>query len=782
MSEIPIRRALISVYDKTGIVDFARALHGEFGIEIISTGGTARLLRENDIPVTLVEDITGFPEMLDGRVKTLHPKIHAAILADRDNPEHMRQLAEQNIQPIDMVVVNLYPFEETVRKPDCTFDEAIEMIDIGGPCLLRAAAKNHGSVIAISDPEAYDACLEHLRCGSCVDLRQRMYWTREAFDLTSEYDEELFDFFCEHVGVDDEDCNSFRRKGETLPGAADWDAVLEQELRHGENPHQQGGLYEPMYDEWDGGILYPSLVRANVLQGEMSFNNYTDASAAVELCEELSLALADKEPRASAQADHGTRFNLSKPQAGLPTWLLTWTTHGSWHPGDERGIVRRISAADSSHPIHNRPGTPYDAGDRQIEEAARERMAGYPLHLNVDQARVMLRQFSDSATRHGIGLLAMSVMPDHVHVLCQADQKGPRLLQLFKAASSRRLSQEFGLVDVPGWWTKWGWIRFITPKPDLGPGIRYVIRQPRALCWAGIDPESGSEDGGDQESARAEARGSLGTAQRNCVFVKHGNPCGVGFSPDALEAYRLSYLGDSQAAMGGVFAINCNVDVSLASAIMQSLDQWGKSAGAEAFFMEVWVAPSFDREAIEAIRKAKAWGKRVRLLALGSLLAPHRDNELDFRRIRGGMLIQTRDDVGLDEQQWKVVSDRQPSEAEMSDLRLAWLVCKHTKSNAISICRDGMLIGNGAGQASRVMSCRIATWLANENGHAEKLKGAVAASDAFFPFRDGPDLLIDAGVTAIIQPGGSKRDEETIAACNERDVAMIFTGTRHFRH
>ncbi len=247
-----------------------------------------------------------------------------------------------------------------------------------------------------------------------------------------------------------------------------------------------------------------------------------------------------------------------------------------------------------------------------------------------------------------------------------------------------------------------------------------------------------------------------------------------------LEAYRKAYLGDPNAAMGGILAVNFNVDVAFADAVMATYQRWGKDAGAGGFFVEVWLAPSFDEQAVEVIRTAKKWGARVRLLDVGDMGGAPDPDEMDIKRIAGGVLMQGRDLVGLNEDQWKVVTERQPTHAEMDDLRLAWLVCKHTKSNAITICKDGMLIGNGAGQMSRVMSCRIATWLAQENKH--DLQGSVAASDAFFPFRDGPDMLADAGVTALIQPGGSKRDEDTIAACNERGVAMIFTGTRHFRH
>ena len=234
--------------------------------------------------------------------------------------------------------------------------------------------------------------------------------------------------------------------------------------------------------------------------------------------------------------------------------------------------------------------------------------------------------------------------------------------------------------------------------------------------------------------------------------------------------------------MGGILAVNFAVDAAFAEAVMESLQRWGKDAGAGAFFVEVWLAPSFDEAAVKLIRSKKKWGERVRLLDVAEMTTPADPNQLEFKSIAGGMLAQTRDLVGLNEDQWKVVTERQPTDQEMADLRLAWLIAKHTKSNAISICKDGMLIGNGAGQMSRVMSCRIATWLAKDNRHEEKLHGAAAASDGFFPFRDGPDLLAGAGVSAIIQPGGSKRDQKVIDACNERGVAMIFTDTRHFKH
>jgi phosphoribosylaminoimidazolecarboxamide formyltransferase/IMP cyclohydrolase len=563
MSEpLKIRRALISVYDKTGVVEFARTLHDEFAIEIISTGGTAEVLTKAGIPVTLVEDITGCSEMLDGRVKTLHPKIHAAILADRDNPAHMRQLAEQGIEPIDMVVVNLYPFEQTIAKPGCTFDEAIEMIDIGGPCLLRAAAKNSRHVLVLvpsggpwSSKMDYRWCLDAIRKADArPDARTRAAVDRAhtAFWTTEYYDGQIAKWLLAQRGT-----------GESVEVLHLLRAVG-VDLVYGENPHQQAELRF----SWETASrqIYPPHEVCRAIRDDnppLSFNNLADASAALELCAELTRA-----------------------------------------------------------------------------------------------------------------------------------------------------------------------------RTDL----------------------------------------------KTCCFIKHANACGAAVEAEPLEAYRKAYLGDPNAALGGILTANFNVDVAFAGSVMETYARWGKVAGAGGFFVEVWLAPSFDKDAVEVIRTKKDWGRRVRLLDVGDMSIPPDPNEMDFKRIADGVLMQTRDLVGLNEEQWKVVTQRAPTAAELDDLRLAWLICKHTKSNAITICKDGMLLGNGAGQMSRVMSCRIATWLAQENGHADQLKGAAAASDAFFPFRDGPDILLDAGVTALIQPGGSKRDADTIAACDERGVAMIFTGTRHFKH
>ena len=571
MNTLRIKRALISVYDKTGIVEFARKLSEEFGIEIISTGGTATLLKKNGIPVTLVEEVTGFPEMMDGRVKTLHPKIHAGILADRDNPEHMRQLEEQGIKPIDMVVVNLYPFEKTVADPDCTFEQAIEMIDIGGPCMLRAAAKNHEHVIPVTRLQSYEYVCEHLRENGNIAAVDRALLASIVYKETASYDDRLDDYLTKrstdlHSALADADATATERmlgkseehdlddKLQILPLA------LIRTARYGENPHQRGSIYLVQEEQSEA-----DQVHAECLQNEanLSYNNYNDAHAAMELCKEVTRAIVDR-----------------------PT----------------------------------------------------------------------------------------------------------------------------------------------------------------------------------------------------CVFIKHANACGTGLDDDPFEAYRRAYLGDPNAAMGGILACNFDIDASFATTVMATYDRFGKRAGVAGFFVEVWIAPGMSDDAIEVVRTTKKWGERARLLAVGDMAKPPDPEELEYKSITGGMVVQTRDLVGLNEEQWKVATKRPPTDPEIADLRLAWLICKHTKSNAITICKDGMLIGNGAGQMSRVMSCRIATWLATGNGHQAKLSGSVAASDAFFPFPDGPNILMDAGVTAIIQPGGSKRDADTIAACDERGVAMIHTGTRHFKH
>lgn len=796
MAAIKIKRALIAVYDKTGIAELAQALVDEFGIEIISTGGTAKHLKVAGIPVTMVEEVTGFPEMLDGRVKTLHPKIHAAILADRDNPEHMRQLAEHGIQPIDLVVVNLYPFEKTIAKPDCTFAEAIEMIDIGGPCLLRAAAKNHQHVLVVDRADSYELVLHALRKWGTEPERKDTLraGAHGAFLATTAYDSAVATWLSGDEGG--------------LPRVRflrmrDWG-----ELRYGENPHQAAEALRVAGED-------VALVGVGQSIVELSFNNYLDADSALRLCAELTRSCNRSQPAWTSGAEPSGRAAARQPEASalsdvfaapdprMPAWFLTWNTYGSGLSGDDRGFVSRGPRADESHDKRNLPGSAYDAAQRDVQAAAQARMKGSPITLDLANAQVAEEAFLEAAKTHRISLIAYGIMGDHIHLLCQADRDGSELLDLFKGVASRRMGQSFPLKDAPRWWTEGGSKRFIKKGEDLGAVIEYVCSQQHPLlvrCFdesrnAGVPPDgcAARSEGRDSSAAQtavqtADAARPEGRGSSIVCFIKHTNACGASVHPDPIEAYRRAYLGDPNAAMGGILAVNFQVRPDFAAAVLETYSRWGKTAGAGGFFVEVWLAPSFDQDAVRLIRgevdgmPKKDWGKRVRLLEVGDLGVSPDPNEMDFKRITGGMLMQTRDLVGLNEAQWKVVTKRSPTETELDDLRLAWLVCKHTKSNAITLCRDGMLIGNGAGQMSRVMSCRIATWLARENGHADRLKGATAASDAFFPFRDGPDILMEAGITAIIQPGGSKRDDDTVAACDEHGVTMIFTGTRHFRH
>ncbi|MDX9699750.1 MAG: bifunctional phosphoribosylaminoimidazolecarboxamide formyltransferase/IMP cyclohydrolase [Rhodocyclaceae bacterium] len=525
-----VTQALISVSDKRGVLDFAKALH-ELGVRLLSTGGTASTLREAGLPVTDVSEHTGFPEMLDGRVKTLNPRIHGGILARRDLAEHMSTIAAHDISRIDLVVVNLYPFQQTVARPGCTLEEAIENIDIGGPAMVRAAAKNHGGdeggVGVVTDPDDYPAIIEELRAGDGkLSTATRFSLAVKAFTHTARYDSAISN----HLTALAED-GSRKAFPERLQMA--FDKV--QDLRYGENPHQQAAFYrEPVVA--DGAIA-----GYRQLQGkELSYNNIADADAAWE-------------------------------------------------------------------------------------------------------------------------------------------------------------------------------------------------------CVKAFDADM---------------------AAAACVIVKHANPCGVAIAAQPLEAYRKAFSTDPTSAFGGIIAFNCEVDRSTAEAV-------------SAQFLEVLIAPSYSDEALELL-KAKQ-NVRVLVCALGQS-----SSVIDVKRVGGGLLVQTADDARVVLADLKCVTRRQPDEREMRDLLFAWRVAKYVKSNAIVFCRDGMTVGVGAGQMSRVDSTRIAAIKAENAGLT--VKGSVVASDAFFPFRDGLDVLAQAGATAVIQPGGSMRDAEVIAAADEQGIAMLFTGFRHFRH
>lgn len=507
-------RALISVSDKRGIVPFAQGLV-ELGWDVISTGGTFATLRAAGVPVTAVEAVTGFPEILDGRVKTLHPAIHAALLARREVPQHMAALSARNIVPIDLLAVNLYPFRETVAKPHVSFEDAIENIDVGGPAMLRSAAKNHESVVVISDPTDYTRILDLLRSGGVPD-NERQALAAKVFSHTADYDGAITRYLTPpEDGLPDRIQFSFER---LMP------------LRYGENPTQRAGLY---VDEEPRGLR-----DLKQRQGkELSFNNILDLDAAM---------------------------------------------------------------------------------------------------------------------------------------------------------------------------------------------------------WAA----------------------SLWATRPACAIVKHTTPCGLAVAASASEAFKKALSTDPQSAFGGVVAFNTVVDRKTAEAMVE-------------LFLEVVVAPSFNEEALQVL----AARKNLRAVELP---VSRSQGGLDLKRVRGGILLQDRFSPEATEGDWKVATQRQPTEQELIDLRFAWAAVATVKSNAVLLARDEMTIGIGAGQMSRVDSSFLAVHKARQQGHDPK--GSVMASDAFFPFADGVEEAAAAGVTAIIQPGGSVRDAEVIAAADQRGLAMVLTGKRQFRH
>ncbi len=518
---IKIQRALISVSDKTGVLAFAVSLR-ERGVEILSTGGTAKMLRDAGVAVTEVSDYTGFPEMLDGRVKTLHPKIHGGILGRRDWPEHIEQMIAQGFPPIDLVVVNLYPFRETVARPNVSKADAIENIDIGGPAMVRSAAKNHGSVAVVTDPKDYAVIAKELSQQGGLSAATRFRLACKAFSHTAEYDGAISNYL---TSLDSE-----AKPGE-FPTRLNLQFELVQILRYGENPHQQAAFYRDLQP------APGALANFRQLQGkELSYNNIADADAAWECVKSFS----------------------------------------------------RIA----------------------------------------------------------------------------------------------------------------------------------------------------------------------------CVIVKHANPCGVAIADQPLEAYQHAFATDPTSAFGGIIAFNREVDAATAEAVTKQ-------------FLEVLIAPSYSAAALTLL-KQKA---NVRVLSAEFALSHHR---WDMKRVGGGLLLQSPDDALVGTRDLKIVSQKNPSPAQVDDLIFAFRVAKFVKSNAIVFCSEGRTLGIGAGQMSRVDSTRLASMKARQAGL--NLTNSVAASDAFFPFRDGLDVIAEAGATAVIQPGGSMRDEEVIAAANEHGLVMALTGVRHFRH
>ena len=517
-----VKRALVSVSDKMGLTDFAKGLVAA-GVEIFSTGGTKRHLEANGVPVVDVTDYTGFPEMMGGRLKTLHPKVHGGILCRRDDEEDMKSASEHGIEPFELVVVNLYPFEATVAKENVTDEEAIENIDIGGPTMVRAAAKNHRFVGIVTDPSQYAHVLEQIQQNGSLTLQMRRSLARDAFAHTASYDAAIARYFAEHDGsatFSDTISSSFKRVSE---------------LRYGENPHQRAALYvDPKYK----GV---SAVSARQLNGkELSYNNYLDLDAALTMCRSF-----------------------------------------------------------------NRPAA---------------------------------------------------------------------------------------------------------------------------------------------------------------AVLKHNNPCGAAVADTLEGAVRKGMEGDPLSAFGSIIGVNRELDEASATYLAQP-----------GLFVEAIIAPSFSPKALEILTTIPKWHANVRLLEGGGTTFEPSEPCWNLRPLTGGALLQDSDVLADSEEDWRVVTDKSPTEKELKDLRFAWAMVRHVKSNAIVLVKDEMLVGVGAGQMSRVDSVEISVKKAGE-----RARGAVLASDAFFPFADG--IQAAKGVVAVIQPGGSKRDQEVIDACNELGLAMIFTGRRHFRH
>mgnify|MGYP005774470087 FL=1 len=514
-------KALISVSDKTGIVEFAKELEN-CGVEIISTGGTYKKLKENGVNAIEISELTGFPECLDGRVKTLHPKVHAGILAIRNNENHMNQLKELGIDTIDFVVVNLYPFKQTILKEGVERQEAIENIDIGGPTMLRSAAKNYQDVSVITDPNDYKKVLEELKENGKVSLDTNFYLMQKVFEHTASYDAMIYQYIKE------------QRNDESFPAELTLTYEKVQEMRYGENPHQKGALYKEV------GKCEGSLTVSKQLNGkELSFNNINDTNGALELLKEF---------------------------------------------------------------------------------------------------------------------------------------------------------------DEP-----------------------------------------------------------------TVVACKHGNPCGVGSSDNLYSAWKKAFNADKTSIFGGIVVANREITLDIAKEMKE-------------IFLEVIVAPSYEKEALELLQTKK----NLRVLELPNIQVKQPEGSYDIKKINGGIIVQTVDTKLLDN--YEVVTNRKPTDKELEDMMFTWKIVKYVKSNGIALGKDKQSIGIAPGQVNRIWATKQSIEHAEELIEPGITKGAVLASDAFFPFADCVEEAHKAGITAIIQPGGSIRDQESIDKCNEYGISMIFTGMRHFRH
>jgi len=694
---VHVGRALLSVSDKTGLGEFAAALHHEFGVELISTGGTARFLRERGLPVTDVSEVTGFPEMMDGRVKTLHPMIHGGLLALRDNPEHAAAMAQHGIKPIDLVCVNLYPFEETVARPGVSFEEAIENIDIGGPSMIRSAAKNHRFVLVVTSPDRYEKVLGDLRKHGGASCREhRLKQAQRAFLHTSEYDERISQYLSEHI--------------------------LETAVPTPLAPHR--------------AMLFARLP-AGFQEAIKKF--LTEQAVTVGATEAVAFAVDDPSqyPSQFRLLAHLRPDDASEEQRAGAVRAFADIIKPCVLAGKDGAIEIRDATRPREKPPQFCLVTLWNREERPIGVSA-----------------VIARCLNIEKAQEQLGTLQWQL------------QKLERILAVAANEQPTSAASLPSTIQL-----------HLTKKQDLRYGenphqkaAAYVADKPQEASVLFAAKLHGKElsyinllDADAALSAVKELSGA-GGGPGACI-VKHATPCGFATAADLATAFKNAFAGDPLAAFGGIVALNRPIDLATAQAIT-SIDK----------LLEVIVAPGFEAEALELLRKR--W-KNVRLLDVGAMgTASEADRaEMHLHRIVGGYLVQERDLLGGDERDWKVVSERQPTAEEEADLKIAWLACKHVKSNALVLAKDRMMVGSGAGQQDRVNACRIAVQKAGD-----RARGSAAASDAFFPFPDGPQLLLEAGVRAINHPGGSVRDQETLEVVNRAGAAMILTGERHFKH
>jgi AICAR transformylase/IMP cyclohydrolase PurH len=737
---VPVKRALISVSDKTGLDAFATALVKEFNVELISTGGTAKYLRGLGLSVKDVSDVTGFPEMMDGRVKTLHPMVHGGLLALRDHPEHAAAMKQHGIQPIDLVCINLYPFEQTIAKPGVTFDEAIENIDIGGPSMVRSAAKNHRYVLVVTSPERYEKVLGDLRKhngSSCAQHRRKM--AQLAFAQTARYDRMIADY-------------------------------LEKQLEVPGKPQTGGGPARHLPFREEGAVAVSTVQAPPPAQPSRS----------------------DADSGATARAKLVQRLVAAEPN--LPNFMQDLIyAQALTVNGTEAAGFTIVPGVETDRALQNVAHVRQDDSPVEVRQQAVLALAELvkPCLLQEKDGALALGPAGDNSPDQQYCLVTLLrsegnvVAVSAVITRCVDEERAYQRLDAMRLIAGfhemYQLRRKLETVDVGS-----------SPLHFEGSGAlpatlrgHYTLQQ--SLRY-GENPHqkaavyvSHNHPQVEASVARAkqhhgkelsyinllDADGALSavkefTDQPAACIVKHATPCGVAVGGDVAEAFVKAYDSDPIAAFGGIVAVNRPIDLAAAQRIADGQK-----------FLEVIVAPGYASDALELLKQR--W-KNVRLLEVAGSLKPD-GRELSMHNIVGGILIQERDLVGVVEGDWKVVTKRQPTPAELADLKFAWVACKHVKSNAIVIARGGATVGIGGGQVDRVGASQIAIRKAGE-----RAKGGAVASDAFFPFPDGPKSLLAAGVTAIVQPGGSVRDAETIAAMDDAGAAMVFTGRRHFRH